>query len=124
MKVLIVEDEDYRLNWFLDRIGNCDIAKDVQTAINFLTKNTYDYIMLDHDLNGYLENPSESTGYEVAKFIAGTPNEKAEIIVHTVNPAGAQAICSILPNAKPLPFGTFDVTKVGSKPNPNCPLCD
>lgn len=99
MRILIVEDSEDRLNWFrYQAIGiPTDIAKTAKEGLEFLSKNEYTQIFLDHDLADHhyvlvfkgLESDvyDEETGFAVAKFLAENPTKspEAQIIVHSLN---------------------------------------
>jgi len=112
MKILILEDEPIRITWFLRRLCNHDVkvCVDSEDAIECLKINKYDLIFLDHDLGGQAFVPSgPGTGYEVAQFIATNENKNAKIVVHSHNYPGARNMCSVLPDAQHLPFGSFNI---------------
>lgn len=62
-------------------------------AIKLLNAYYFDLISLDYNLRGDL------TGAAVARAIALSPNADTKVIVHSLNPRGAQAILQVLPNA-------------------------
>lgn len=100
-KILVVEDSYQRQLWFTNVIGSIIptlITANVSDAIRMVQEVKFDLIFLDHDLdeNG-LGDSEMNTGYQVAKHIPGTINEKTEIIVHSMNPVGAQRINSVFP---------------------------
>ena len=115
MKILVLDDSEKRLNIFkknieekLELLNSTDYVKTAQEAIECLKKNLdYDYIFLDHDLEGRIFVPSSyhNTGYTVAKFISENDDIKInQIITHSMNPQGAQNIKTILPRAEIIPF--------------------
>lgn len=63
-----------------------DVARDYQEAIDLLEKNTYEVISLDHDM-GY-----GPTGLDVLKFMEKKGIWPNEIVVHSENPVGKEAM--------------------------------
>ena len=118
-RILIVEDEEYRLRWFRQSfIGHAvSMTKDVEEAKRMLEQHEYDYIFLDHDLtekhynqgwSGNYEGEDKTTGYEIAQFLEKSvelqPN--AKIFVHSLSPAGGDRMMVALKDrdAERLPF--------------------
>ena len=108
MKILILEDNLERQKQFIMNLvdHNICITDSSKTAIGKLTNEKWDILMLDHDLGGqvYVES-GENTGFEVAKFLENNKQYMpTNVIVHTLNPVGAQNIMSCLPFALRIPF--------------------
>ncbi|MDQ3918340.1 MAG: hypothetical protein M3348_07665 [Acidobacteriota bacterium] len=103
-RVLIVEDDETRCDWFRRRLGEheLDVTCGVEEAIAWLGENEYDLILLDHDLleDHYFSNEPDDdrTGYAVAAWLAAHPDSQpaATIIVHSLNYAGAQRMVETL----------------------------
>ncbi len=120
MKILVVEDEEYRCKWFREAcIGHSiDFAYDAEQAKDFLTKSFYNMIFLDHDLNdshyaafdnslGLDSEAAKTTGAAVAEWmLIAKNNVQAEIIVHSLNPVGSQNIYATLK------IGNYNVRRV------------
>lgn len=120
MRVLIVEDDTERLNWFFNTLNTykIDYTKFPEEAIKLLKQNEYDYIFLDHDLLEHhykvidIQSASlvldEETGYCVAKWLAENldNNNQAEIFVHSLNPDGSLRMVNIMEqrNVKRVPY--------------------
>ena len=109
MKILVVEDAEYRISWFEKKFGK-ELLRIVTTADEAIKKLTHDinwdYIYLDHDLGGAdlgADGFNEKTGTEVAKFLS-TKEFKGQIIIHSMNYYGAQSMKSYLPQATICPF--------------------
>lgn len=106
MKVLIVEDDPNRMEIFNELFVGDEVtwAKTASQGIKWLGRETYDLVMLDHDLT------AKSTGREVALHMATMEDPPPYAIVHSWNPTGAKAIGQILADAGirhlVLPFGT------------------
>ena len=127
MKILLLEDNDERIQQFKDWIPSLDIAITAEEAINLLKANKYDLIFLDHDLGGkvFVDSSEFNTGYTVARYMRENLILSGMVIVHSHNVVGAANIKAVLPHAVLLPFGTFTcevkvennvVTKLNVKP--------
>ena len=126
VRVLFVEDDPYRMDVFnkdLFKDDQVHWAKDAKDGIRALQRNTYDLVMLDHDLADahYKDldaaaNHAEGTGRDVAKFMVTMENPPPFAFVHSWNPGGALAIGDILTeggiNNFVAPFGS-DILKAG-----------
>jgi len=105
MKILFLDDNKNRWLHFVDNNNEPGVslhwAKTAYEAIHWLERNTYDIVSLDHDLGDEIMVASgDGTGYEVAQWIANNLQDNMPIVVlHTWNPAGAQNMKNILPNA-------------------------
>ena len=103
-RVLIVEDDEARREWFRGRLRDCDldITCDVVEAVRWLAENEYDLILLDHDLREehyWSDEPDdERTGYAVAAWLAAHPETQtsAQIVIHSLNYAGAERMLAAL----------------------------
>ena len=106
-RVLIVEDDAARCDWFRRRLAGCDldVTCDVGRACEMLARNEYDLILLDHDLREehyFSDEPDdERTGYAVASWLAANAGKHsvANIIVHTRNADGAWRMVSLMRDA-------------------------
>jgi CheY-like chemotaxis protein len=119
MNILIVEDTDARINVFKKKlIGHfLYIAKNAKDAYALLEKEEkFDYAFLDHDLQSVYEEPSDVTGYGVAKWISEHP-EKAprHICIHSLNNIGAARMLAVLGDvgirARYVPFAWMLLTE-------------
>lgn len=101
MKLLILEDDDNRIQKFKEHFIGCEfyITHLTDTAIDWIKTIDFDFIFLDHDLaeEHYQtwQNPSiihENTGLVVAKFLEDNCNlnKDAKIVIHSLNPYGSQ----------------------------------
>ena len=119
IKVLIVEDDPYRMERFREIFKNDDLtwAKTAEEGIKWLKKVQYDLVMFDHDLaeehyHNLIQSASvgQGTGREVAKYMVGMSNPPQFAFVHSWNPTGAKAIGQILADGGishvVLPFGS------------------
>ena len=104
MKILVLEDDGYRVRFFIERFGQHDIkiTENVNMAIEYLQEHKFDYIFLDNDLG---QNNGE--GIDVAKYLhdnQNNPNNNSVIIIHSWNAPAAKTIKGYLPNALVAPF--------------------
>lgn len=120
MKILVLDDDQKRANAFADNILSLptppgktaspilDLTLNVDNCKALLGKNQYDLIFLDHDLDDrvYVSPLEFNTGSEIARFMANEPHPNwigAVIVIHTLNPVGAQYMQKYLPTAFYLP---------------------
>jgi hypothetical protein len=97
ISVFLLDDDERRHRWFRKRFANddIDITDQIEEAKNFLSKNRYDAIFLDHDLipEHYesSKHDDERTGIAIAFWLADnkTIQPAAKIFVHTRNADGA-----------------------------------
>jgi ActR/RegA family two-component response regulator len=106
MKILILEDDGFRVRFFIERFGNhvLKITENSTKAIEYLKEHTFDYLFLDNDLGN-----GNGEGVDVANFLFNNPdnsNNKAITIVHSWNSVAAKTIKGKLPNAVTAPFNT------------------
>lgn len=117
MKILFLDDDLDRHSKFTEASNGSEVTfvHGVAQAIEALSTDQFDIAFLDHDLDGrvFVEE-SEGTGTEVAEYIAKMPAENRPriVIVHSMNPYGAQRMMNILRTAPgrllawQTPFGT------------------
>ncbi len=114
MKVLILEDEDYRIEGFREKLANHElfITKDPKEANKWLEEEQFGFIFLDHDLaDGHYKQDTicnETTGLCTAEFLGDHPwlSKDAEIVVHSLNPNGRRRMMQAMQerNAREVPF--------------------
>ena len=88
MTILILEDDDGRIEHFKKRFPDDDlhIVKHAQEAIDLLKENEYDLICLDHDLGDQqMEWDPEDCGMLVPDYLSENPQESAKVIIHSFN---------------------------------------
>ncbi len=109
MKALILEDSPERIKLFKKHLFKHDLyffdnVKDAIEAVQLL--GPFDVLFLDHDLDDrvYVDSNEPNTGYQFAKWVASQDLKFDEIILHTLNPAGAKNMKDVLPEAKIIPF--------------------
>lgn len=115
MRVLVLEDNAQRMDWFEQVLIGCEVywAWTVDKAIAWLEHYDFDAIFLDHDLcdehytylfEGKELTPDllESTGRKVAEWLRDNPNRspKARIVIHTLNEAGRNYMASCVKGRK------------------------
>lgn len=111
-RVLILEDDPVRIKKFksimLGINAKADFTETASDAINKLKQEEYDLILLDHDLGGeiYVATENENTGSAVARWISENPftYKYPIVIVHSLNPAGAEYMVSLIPHSVRIPF--------------------
>lgn len=109
MRVLILDDEQYRHVKFKQNLIGHEVVS-VETAKDCIDQlenhGPWDWCFLDHDLGGKVfVRSGKGTGYEVAEWLRDNNHKlPLHVIVHSLNPAGALNMCSIIPNSKHLPF--------------------
>lgn len=103
MNILILEDDPARMHVFTrNLIGtNTVIVDNVPDAISELSSRNWDYLFLDHDLGGQqMVESGDDTGYAVAAWLEEHLDKKPpNIVIHSLNPAGAQNMKNALPEA-------------------------
>lgn len=96
MRVLIIEDIDFRQNFIKEKIGNkdADWAPNAEKALAFLEENNYDLVFLDHDLIGAKSGSyiTELWYQQKEKF----KTQKPVVIIHSMNMIGAQIMTNYL----------------------------
>lgn len=82
MRRLVLEDEEYRRQWFRQYMGYPDIVGTVHECICQLSQTPYDELWLDHDLGTEPE-----VGRDVAKWLIANPAvlPHLRIYVHSIN---------------------------------------
>lgn len=109
MNIFILEDNEERIKifnkYFIDH--NIFTANSVNSAKEVIKKNKkWDVIFLDHDLGGqiYVNSYEENTGYRFAQYIKENKIKYNQLIIHSMNIAGANNIKSILKDGLIVPF--------------------
>lgn len=108
MKILILDDDETRHEQFRTNFAKHQLVHTytVDEAIRALKIHRFDCIMLDHDLGGksfVKSGGPEPTGYDVAVWIRSNLDYKPEIYIHSMNPAGAKLMQSVIPWAELAP---------------------
>jgi CheY-like chemotaxis protein len=113
MKILILDDSQSRLLTFRRKLIGAVVicVEHVSDCIREIEENEpFDYIFLDHDLDGKIYVPSgPGTGYEVAQWLKNHPDKMpGKVIFHTCNEKAGPLMLEELPDAVFLP-GVFMV---------------
>ena len=115
-RILLLEDDPVRCEWFTGWIPNAEWNVTCKTgvAIGWLLERSYGLILLDHDLlerHYFSPIPDDlNTGIAVATWLAENPERQSQatILVHSMNPGGAARMVEILCGggriAKHVPF--------------------
>ena len=96
LKILVLEDEVIRWNWFnkifFNNQDNITFVDSSKKAIQYLKDESFDIIFLDRDL-GNTEDNGEKVALEMMKQKL---NLRATIVIHTMNPNGQESMKSYL----------------------------
>jgi len=98
MRILILEDNFERIEFFKQLLKNHDIfiTKDIQVALDFLRLNQCEVIFLDYDL-GEDHLTSLNNGYElVKKIVEEKLQPNSQFYIHSLNPIGANQMVNLL----------------------------
>ena len=110
MKILILEDAPERIRTFQKQLKDHDVyffddVADAIAAVEFI--GDFDMYFIDHDLDNqvFVDSHESNTGYQFAKHLSKKElSDSIDIIIHSMNPVGAQNIKSVLPQSKIIPF--------------------
>ena len=108
MKILVLEDDCYRVRFFVEKFGQHDITitENSFDAITHLENEVFDLIFLDHDLG-----EDNGDGFDVAVYLFDNPwnvNNRAEIIIHSWNIPATKRMLSKISQAIHMPFNVVD----------------
>ena len=107
MRVLLLEDNEFRIKFFMEKVGfnnSLEVVDNATKAIELLKNTLFDCIFLDNDLG-----IGNGEGVDVAKFLHSSPdnlNNQSIIIIHSWNKPASEAMKINLPNAVLFPFNT------------------
>jgi CheY-like chemotaxis protein len=111
-RVFLLDDDDVRIKWFLERLTSITFAKEAPDAIAILDSYPpFDFLFLDHDLG--LFTGTEGNGLQVAQHLAQHCFEGLNTFIHSTNQNGATAMHKALRKATVVPFGQFEIESVG-----------
>lgn len=116
-KILILEDDQERIQKFREifKYHDLTVTSIVSSCIQALENNDYDYLYLDHDLDGKVFVDSFGdipTGWHVAKWLSEHENRQPKVIVlHSLNENGRKNMEQELPDAIALPYA-WEILKV------------
>lgn len=113
MKILILEDDPNRVVLFKKHLCAYTVyyTDTVDGAVELLKEHEdFDIYFLDHDLGGevYVDSMEKNTGFQFAKILSKRKT-RSPIIIHSMNPIGAENMAQELRNKKvyKLPFHIF-----------------
>jgi len=111
LRILIVEDTPERQKWLqqLYREHAWVLVHTAARAVRLVAAYDFDLISLDYNLAG------PDTGAVVAQAIASSRNARTPILVHSMNPRGAEDLVARLPHAKCVPVGSLVRTNAVAK---------
>ena len=97
VKGLYVDDIRDLPSW---AVGEWDIARNYDEAIQLLTDNKYDELSLDHDIASWTKDGREMTGYDIALWLVYQDIDEEyippKIYCHSANPVGAKNILGVI----------------------------
>ena len=118
MNIIILEDDDNRIEKFVSLFPSAQIVKTAKECIDILDRQVgsredapieqlarsnkgnkpCDLLMLDHDLGGeiYVDTNYSNTGSEVVRWIEKNKPEIKEIIIHSYNHSAAMMMIETL----------------------------
>jgi hypothetical protein len=108
MKILILEDDWNRLEWFQNKFKDHQVfyATSYDALVYKYEKNSpFDIYLSDHDIEDMIHDDSpgiEYNGYEAAKYLNSIGAKFSQIIIHSCNPVGAENIYNEVRNLSPI----------------------
>jgi len=101
MKILLLEDNQYRIDKFKELYINQElfIYNNVLDAHHACVCNDFQVMFLDHDLDNriWVNSQEENTGYQFVKFLVNNKLQKNSLIyIHSMNPIGANKMLNYL----------------------------
>lgn len=110
MKILFLDDDEFRHEVVRKQLTSAGVeivaVKTAKDAIDRILREKFDFIFLDHDLDGTIYAPSgPGTGFEVAGHVSASVNRDTRVIVHSLNHLGAEKMVQAIGrNATWVPF--------------------
>ena len=116
MNICVVEDYEGRIEAFelLLHPHNLTICRNAAEGKRAVRETLFDLIFLDHDLG----DEEDNSGFWVAKSITSGLNDSTPVVIHSMNPVGAENIFNQLrynPKVK-LPFSAIRLDILDTKP--------
>lgn len=86
-KLLFLDDDEVRNKMFRSKCPWCTMVETAEDAIAQLEKQSWDFVLLDHDLNGeqYVSSDSDDCGMEVVRWIEENKPQIEKIMCHSHN---------------------------------------
>jgi hypothetical protein len=108
--VLVLEDTPERVAWFKERLPQAAYVTTANAAIEALKSREFRAVFLDHDLHWMHADNSivKGTGKEVALYLKQT-SFPGIIVIHSKHDEAADVMRGILPHAKQVRFGEFEI---------------
>lgn len=98
-KIFLLEDSESRIDWFKQTFGDDNVvySKNPEESLEYLKNSHFDIIFLDHDLGGAYTPGEYGDGIDLAKkMVEEEIHINTPIIVHSLNPVGAENIAKTL----------------------------
>ena len=112
MKIFLFEDSESRILAFESALGKDEgkhqvvVARDVIDAGVLWEDGEFDLVLLDHDLGGEVYVPPKSPNTTTWWIHTYNPDFKgADVIIHSLNPVGSQALHHAIEGSIIIPFG-------------------
>jgi CheY-like chemotaxis protein len=107
-RVFLLDDDDVRILWFLERLTSITVAKEAPDAIAVLENYPpFDFLFLDHDLGRF--TGTEGDGLQVAQHLADRGFDGHNTVIHSTNIFAAATMKDALKSAMVMPFGQFEI---------------
>lgn len=95
--VFILEDSLERIKLFKEVLENkfdLTFSANVEEAKKLLQAKKYDVVFFDHDLDDkiFVNSNDPNTGYQLAKWIEEKGMRFDQVVIHSLNPVGAERI--------------------------------
>lgn len=97
-EVLFLDDCQNRSSKFRSMVPFADLVSDAQACIAKLGSQDWDFVFLDHDLDGeiYVDESNVNTGSEVVRWVVDNKPKVGMFIVHSLNePARANMVSKL-----------------------------
>ncbi len=104
MKILFLDDDERRLDTarrIYQREHDLHMVTTAKAAIEALQKETFDTVMLDHDLEGefFVESSRKDCGMEVVRWMVENRPVVGNVIVHSWNQRAGMEMTDLLKEA-------------------------
>jgi hypothetical protein len=115
--VLVLEDTEERVEWFRHRLPHAVYCSTADAAIEALKTQTFKAVFLDHDLHWMHAADNtivKGTGKEVCLYLAKA-GFQGIVLIHSKHDDAADVMRKILPHAKRVRFGEFEIVTEGER---------
>jgi hypothetical protein len=101
MKILLLEDNSYRIEKFKILFKNKElyVTDNIKQAEEYCKTIEFRVMLLDHDLDNkiWVNSNEENTGYQFVKWLVANKLQKDSLIyIHSMNPCGANKMLNYL----------------------------